>query len=74
MASDVESTTSSETELVSQSKDWLKIGIVAVASALAGGVAAAWWYRKTLAKLRQAGEGVPHASTEASEESKLEAD
>jgi hypothetical protein len=30
--------------------------VVAVASALAGGVAAAWWYRKTLIKLRQAEE------------------
>jgi hypothetical protein len=33
---------------------WLRLGIVAGASALAGGVAAAWWYRKTLIKLRQA--------------------
>jgi hypothetical protein len=33
---------------------WLKLGILAGASALAGGVAAAWWYRKTLTKLRQA--------------------
>ena len=32
---------------------WLKVGAVAAASALAGGVAAAWFYRKTLTKLRQ---------------------
>ena len=32
---------------------WLKVGVVAGASALAGGIAAAWWYRKTLLKLRQ---------------------
>jgi hypothetical protein len=31
---------------------WLKLGAVAAASALAGGLAAAWWYRKTLIKLR----------------------
>ena len=35
---------------------WLKVGVVAVASALAGGLAAAWWYRKTLKELRQTGE------------------
>jgi hypothetical protein len=39
-----------------EASDWLKLGIVAAASALAGGVAAAWWYRKTLTKLRQAEE------------------
>jgi hypothetical protein len=33
---------------------WLKMGVVAAASALAGGLAAAWFYRKTLAQLRQA--------------------
>jgi len=35
---------------------WLRIGCVAAASALAGGVAAAWWYRKTLNKLHESGE------------------
>jgi len=34
----------------------LKLGVVAVASALLGGVAAAWWYRKTLHKLHESGE------------------
>lgn len=33
---------------------WLKMGAVAAASALAGGLAAAWFYRKTLERLRQA--------------------
>jgi hypothetical protein len=35
---------------------------VAVASALAGGLLAAWWYRKTLKRLRQAEEDAqnPH--------------
>lgn len=32
---------------------WLKLGALAAVSALAGGLAAAWWYRKTLTKLRQ---------------------
>lgn len=35
---------------------WVKFGVVAAASALAGGLAAAWWYRKTLARLQQAEE------------------
>jgi hypothetical protein len=35
---------------------WLKLGVVTVGSALAGGLAAAWWYRKTLERLRQGAE------------------
>ena len=35
---------------------WIKVGVIAAASALAGGLAAAWWYRKTLKALRQTGE------------------
>ncbi len=30
----------------------IEIGLVAAASALAGGLAAAWWHRKTLTKLQ----------------------
>jgi hypothetical protein len=37
-----------------QPSRWLEVGVVAAASALAGGLAAAWWYRKTLSKLHQA--------------------
>ena len=33
---------------------WLRMSAVAAASALAGGLAAAWFYRKTLARLQQA--------------------
>jgi hypothetical protein len=33
---------------------WIKVGAVAAASALAGGLAAAWFYRKTLNRFRQA--------------------
>ncbi len=35
---------------------WVKVGLVAVTSALAGGLAAAWWYRKTLSRLQEAEE------------------
>ena len=30
----------------------LKVGMIATASALAGGLAVAWWYKETLKKLR----------------------
>jgi hypothetical protein len=33
---------------------WIKVGAIAAASALVGGLAAAWFYRNTLNKLRQA--------------------
>jgi anti-sigma factor RsiW len=39
-----------------RSVQWLKLGALAAASALAGGLAAAWWHRKTLAKLRESPE------------------
>ena len=38
------------------SPTWLKLAILTAASALAGGLATAWWYRKTLTKLRETGE------------------
>jgi hypothetical protein len=33
---------------------WLKVGAVAGASAVLGGLAAAWFYRKALSQLREA--------------------
>jgi len=45
-----------------RSPSWLKFAVLTAASALVGGIATAWWYRKTLAKLRETGEIVknPH--------------
>jgi hypothetical protein len=40
---------------------WMKVGAVAAASALAGGLAATWFYRKTLTHLQNA-ESVPENS------------
>jgi hypothetical protein len=40
--------------------NWLKLGAVAAVSVLAGGLAAAWWYRNTLRKLHQAEETAPN--------------
>jgi hypothetical protein len=34
----------------------LKLGAVAITSALLGGIAAAWWYRKTVRRLHETGE------------------
>lgn len=57
MATDFESKvyTNTPTE-PPQESSWLKIGLVAVASAVLGGMGAAWWYRKTLIRMRQAEE------------------
>lgn len=68
LSNGLDSTTSSESELTPQSHGWLKLGVVAAASALAGGLAAAWWYRKTLSKLREAEEVVPHRGIAAIED------
>lgn len=38
--------------------DWLRVGAVAAASALLGGLAVLWYYRKTLARLREAEEAL----------------
>ncbi|MBS1802228.1 MAG: hypothetical protein JST28_02615 [Acidobacteria bacterium] len=38
---------------------WLRLGAVAAASAVLGGLAAAWFYRKTLSQLREAGHEIP---------------
>ena len=57
MTNHLESSSSSSPEKeAGEPTGWLKVGAVAVGSALAGGLLAAWWYRKTLYKLRQAEE------------------
>jgi hypothetical protein len=48
-------------------RGWLKMGAVAAASVLAGGLAAAWFYRKTLAQLRQAESNGHNTAIKASE-------
>jgi hypothetical protein len=50
------STSSAEKPSRPAGSGWFKLAAVAAASAFAGGLAAAWWHRKTLAKLRQTGE------------------
>jgi hypothetical protein len=50
---------------------WVKLGMIAIASAFACGLAAAWWYRSTLKKLHQADEQAsnPHFGIPAEDES-----
>ena len=53
----LESESSSPAQVApSAARMWVKVGAIAAASALAAGLAAAWWHRKTLEKLRQAHE------------------
>ena len=52
----------------SRPSGWLKVGIFAAASALAGGMAAAWYYRKTLTRLRQAENEAPAAEFSVTED------
>jgi hypothetical protein len=37
----------------------VKVGAIAAASAVLGGLAAAWFYRKALSQLRDAGDEIP---------------
>ena len=43
----------------SAQSEWLKVGAIAAASAVLGGLAAAWFYRKTLSRLREAEHEIP---------------
>lgn len=45
--------------MVAVPKSWVKVGAIAAASAVLGGLAAAWFYRKTLSRLREAEERTP---------------
>jgi len=64
MPSDLDSVESDPTPSPQSSTDsasagtigWLRVGAVAAASAVAGGLAAVWFYRKTLTRLQQAAE------------------
>jgi len=57
MTSDSESYISDKSTSRGESRgSLLKLGAVAVTSALLGGIAAAWWYRKTVQKLHETGE------------------
>ena len=54
------------------SSAWRRVATVAGASAILGGLAAAWWYRSTLLKLRQAEESNSHSDFGKAEEEPTE--
>jgi hypothetical protein len=59
MTSDVKSDVSTEVEVNKpQSPSWWKLALLTTGSAFAGGIAVAWWYRKTLTKLHESGENL----------------
>lgn len=61
MQTSVESKASEETKgQLSEPSTWMKFGLIAMASAVLGGMATAWWYRKILIRLRQAEEAGPN--------------
>jgi hypothetical protein len=47
---------------------WVKMGAIAVASAVLGGMAAAWFYRKTLSQLREAENEIPDSESRLTED------
>jgi undecaprenyl pyrophosphate phosphatase UppP len=55
MASQVESISSEgQANIAPGAPRWFKVGALTAVSAMAGGMAVAWYYRKTLIRLRQA--------------------
>ncbi|WP_348262417.1 hypothetical protein P8935_21795 [Telmatobacter sp. DSM 110680] len=75
MINDVESDVSKTKEAASHvepydpaSRGWLKVGTIAAASAVLGGLAAAWFYRKTLSRLREAENEIPDSKTGTTED------
>ena len=57
---------------VAPSPGWLKVGAVAAASAVLGGLAAAWFYRKTLSQLREAEEKIAGSESVVTEDETAE--
>jgi hypothetical protein len=57
VANDMESSSSREERTAGNgSRGWLRFALLTAASAVAGGLATAWFYRKTLVRLRETGE------------------
>ena len=54
------------------SRGWVKVGAVAAGSAVLGGLAAAWFYRKTLSQLRKAENEIPDSDSEITEDERAE--
>jgi hypothetical protein len=73
VANDPESDTSPEAESSGkETSGWLKFALLTAASAVAGGLATAWFYRKTLTKLRETGENPQNTHFGRSDEGKTD--
>jgi hypothetical protein len=79
MTSNLESETSEESKIsarqaerVPAANGWLKVGSIAAASAVLGGLAAAWFYRKTLSRLREAENEIPDSENGTTEDARGE--
>ena|GEM_PF-1789397 len=76
MIDDVESSISEKSRLspdadrrARSANGWLnKVGTVAAASAILGGLAAAWFYRKTLSRLREAENEIQDSEPQSTED------
>jgi hypothetical protein len=69
MANDAESDISTDREGSGKERSgWLRFALLTAASAVAGGLATAWFYRKTLNKLRETGESAKNTDFGSAEE------
>lgn len=53
-------------------RGWVRVGAIAAASAVLGGLAGAWFYRKTLSQLREAENEIPDSDSEVTEDEGVE--
>ena len=72
MANEAKSSVSEPQEIAGaqdrQGASWLRIGAIAAASAVVGGLAAAWFYRKTLSRFQAAEDEIPDLVPESIED------
>jgi hypothetical protein len=71
-SSDVARAAPDPVRLPGENKGWVKVGAIAAASAVLGGLAAAWFYRKTLSQLREAENEIPDSDSEITEDERAE--
>ena len=55
-----------------KNRGWVRIGAIAAASAVLGGLAGAWFHRKTLSQLREAENEIPDSNSEITEDERAE--
>jgi hypothetical protein len=55
-----------------ENRGWVKVGAIAAASAVLGGLATVWFYRKALSQLREAENEIPDSDSEITEDERAE--